>query len=696
MAQLSSCFVTRSRRLGRLPRSLPRPRLGQRNGRIGATRGPRWIENEGSKKEELQDNEDHLAALLSAMQRQDPGQTSRSFIAWTKLLGDRNLKRHSEAVRQAQELPATTLSEMVRSLDPVANPGLDVAHGLNITSAMAQFTSAFTLVDEFGVRKHHRQVLAGMSALHKARKAVFPTDCEVMMRCAGAGVNPRQVKRFWGAPTRLGLQQYRSPKTWLEFVRGRFKTEPMYYQYDRARIAVLPRDLQRSGSRRMPEKILQYLDSLRLSRNVTQFEPWNRQHWRPEQDWRRYMRHTGRDFRSYGAHFRRAICYPTTIDEEFLCVSMVAFARSSDHRAIREEILNYHYGINFIPIQEAPGLRPSGGHDIPSDSLIKPTARLLDALVEAFGAMSDTLLGLELVRFVSNRYGVPIPAHTWSNLFNWTYVCCTKPLRQMRRFFDHGEMGATSMREVSHVWNLMCSPPYNIEPSFDDWLCWTRALINSRAFESAVDAISDHLVPHFRAVDDEYRTAVLEELLANEDSTSRPSTCASHRRLQAQTRKDHARTSIAHCLHQLLKTASRTARHRSGSVMHCLIPNLVRDFPDFFPAEFSYRSSQGLIHLARPDAPRRFRWVKAWRTGLPARYSASYIPPEQESRNLPDRKWPEIQDMRILGWHRVPTVRAESLICPLPRRRRADGAVDKGEARDWFAWHRGLRRELML
>ncbi|RCI16374.1 hypothetical protein L249_2450 [Ophiocordyceps polyrhachis-furcata BCC 54312] len=680
MASLtSSRSLLRRLRLGRFPR----PRTPRRHRPPGIAPPSQNLLGSDHGEQEHADV-DHLADLLSAVQRQDPRQTSQSFIAWTSLISDRSSPRHALAVQQARELPATTLSEMIRNLDPVANPRLDVAHGLNISSGMTQFTSACNLVDEFGVRRHHRQVLAGMTALLKVR-AVSPSDCEVMMRCAGAGLNIRQVKRFWSAPVRLGLKKYRSPKTWIEFIKGRFMTEPLYYQFDRARIAVLPRDLQRSGSRRMPNAIVRYLDGLRMGRSVLQFEPWNRQHWRPDQDWRRYLRHTGRDFRSYGAHFRRAICYPTTIDEEFLCVSMVAFARSNGQRAIREEILTYHYGITFFNTKKPPGLRPAGGRELRPDHPIRPTARLLDAIVESFGAMSETLLGLELVQFVSQRWKVPIPARTWSNLLNWTYVCATKPLRQMRRFFDRGEMGAASMRDISHVWSLMHS--HKIEPSFDDWCCWARALITVRAFASAVPAITDHMVPHFDALDAEYRAAVLEELLTNENAVDRP---PSHRRLEAQARKDHARTAISHCLHQLLKVASRTPRHRAGPVMQCLVPDLIRDLPDFFPPDIVYRSSQGLIQLGQPDAPRRFRWIKAWRTALPARYSALDIP--EDSRNWADDLWPEIQDMRILGWHRLPTERAGSLDRAPPRRRASDVA-GAGES---SAWIRGLRRELML
>ncbi|RDA94501.1 hypothetical protein CP533_2737 [Ophiocordyceps camponoti-saundersi (nom. inval.)] len=684
MASLtSSRSLMRRLRLGRFPR----PRTPRRHRPPFIAPPDDSLGSDGF--EQNHANVDHLADLLSAIQRQDKGQTSQSFIAWTSLLNDSDSPRHAEAVRQARELPATTLSELIHNLDPLDNPQLDPAHGLNISSAMTQFTSACNLVDEFGVRRYHRQVLSGMKALLKVRD-VIPSDCEVMMRCAGAGVNPQQVKHFWTAPVRLGLRGHRSPKTWLEFIKGRFMTEPMYYQFDRARVAVLPRDQQRKGlNRRLPSATLHYLDSLRLSRNMLQFEPWNRQPWRPDQDWRRSFRHTGRDYRSYGAHFRRAICYPTTIDEEFLSVSMKAFARSNGLRPICEEILTYHYGIKFVDVDERPGLCPVGGHDLPPNDRLGPSARLLDAIVESFGAMSEPRLGLELVMFVSRRWNVPIPARTWSNLFNWTYVCATRPLRQMRRVYDESQLRAVSMRDIEHVWHIMRSPPYDVEPSFDDWSCWARALIDARSFGSAVAAITDHMVPHFDAVDAEYRAAIVEELLVNDGAVDRP---ASHRRLEAQARKDHARTAISYCLHQLLKKASRTPRHRSGYVMERLIPDLIRDLSDFFPPNIVYRSSQGLIQLSRPDAPHRFSWFKAWRTALPARYSANYISPDQDSRNWPDEFWPKVQDMRILGWHRLPSERTDSLM-PAPLRRRSPDGVAEAESAVWF---RGLRRELML
>ncbi|KAF4512236.1 hypothetical protein G6O67_001402 [Ophiocordyceps sinensis] len=641
-----------------------------------------------------------LQGVLDAVRTKNTGQLLKAFIAWTSVL---RRSGNDGAVREVQQLPATAVSEIVRSLDPVLNPHLDVAHGLTIGSGETQFTPSRSLVDEFGVRTHHGQVLLGMRALLSARARAnlpfAPADYEVMMRCAGAAVDRLAGKRFWTAMTDGGLQNWRTSRTWVEFLKGRFMTEPLYYQFDRTRAMMLPRDLH-SETKPLSLGTVKRLDRIRLGLNALSHHPWNRDPARLDRDWRRLLRRRV-GYGSYLKHFHRMIGYGYAVDEEFLCASMVAFSRCGRQSAICTLVLEHHYGIRVVRDEELFRWNVEGGDSLPADSPIRPTARLLDAVVDAFGALCNLPLGVSLVQHISLRYNVPIPPETWSNLLRWAYINSSSPYRQMRRAERHRDLRPASIQDSLHVWRAMTSETNNVQPSFDDHCCHAKMLIRVRSFAPAIDTIRDHLVPRYRLLDDEYRKAVLDELLLN-DTCLAPRT-ATHRRRQAEVRKDHARYHIARCLHMLLKTASQNSAHRRGRVMRILVPNLLAEFADFFPHYVSYRTANGLAVIRCKGATRRFDWVRAWRTTLPANLCSGHL---DEDGPVDTYDWPRAEEMSVLGWHRVPRARRNILgRAPVPRDRTVvTDATDVSKLpsadyrlrRGGIAWFERLERELML
>lgn len=644
-----------------------------------------------------------LAGVLDAVRTGDTGRLLRAFIAWTSVLRRPTLPGHDAAVGELQRLPATAVSEIVRSLDPVLRPHLDVAHGLTIGSGETQFSPAASLVDEFGVRTHHGEVLLGMQALLRARAGarapLAPADYEVMMRCAGAGVDRLSGKRFWSAMTDAGLQNWRTSRTWVEFLKGRFMTEPLYYQFDRTRALTLPRDMHRE-MRPLSLGTVKRLDRIRLGLNALSHHPWNRDPAQPERDWRRLLRKRI-GYASFIKHFFRTTGYGYAVTEDFLCTSVVAFSRCGRQNDICTLILEQYYGILVVRDQERFCWDVSGGHDLPADSPIRPTARLLDAVVDAFGALCNLPLGLNLILHISRLYSLSIPPETWSNLLRWAYINASGPYRHMREAEPHRDLRPASIQDPLLIWRTMTSEPYSVEPSFEDYCCFVKMLIRLRSFAPALDTIRDRLVPHFRLLDQDYHQAVLDELLVND--TSRVPRGATHRRRQAEVRKDHARYQVTRCLHMLLKTASQNSTHRRGRVMHVLVPNLLAEFAEFFPHTVSYRTANGLAVIRRGGAPHRFDWVRGWRTTLPANLGSGH---HDEETSVDSSQWPRAEEMRILGWKRVPRLRRRVLgRAPLPRDRAVvtDATdVSRVTSSDYrlrpagITWFQKLERELML
>ncbi|PHH58914.1 hypothetical protein CDD81_4160 [Ophiocordyceps australis] len=581
-----------------------------------------------------------LDSLLRAIHTKNAGQVASSFLAWTSLLQDDASPLHAAAVSQAQGLSAPALSDVLRSLDPLGSPQLDVAHGLCISQGQAQSSDLGSLLDEFGVRHHHGRVLAGMQCLLKLRNdesscRLMPADYGVLLRCAGAALDLQAAKRFWADMALHGLQSRRTTSTWTDFIKARFVTEPVYYQFHLGRVALSARHLYANRSP-LPMAVLKRLDKLRLSINASMREPWNRRRDDVSEDMMRLLRRR-HGYRGYKGHWLRALFYGLAMDEALLCASIIAFARSGSLRMIDKAILAGYYGIHIA--RDGGTLQVSGGHALPRDSPIMPTARLLNAIVDGLGSLSHTALAGKLVDFISCRYALEVPAETWSKLLNWTYVCASKPLSQMRRV--HGSLESTipTPRDVSHLWSLMTSPRHSMEPSFADCNIAMRALIHLRAIRPAVDLLRNQAMPLYQRLVRGHDQALLEEALVND--------------------------------------------HRNGPIVQVLVPDLVREFAHFLPPQVRYRSAQGHVQLLRPGATRRYAWDPAQRLSLPQKRAAIYVR-HLEKSDEPDFDYPRVASMPILEWQRRPYRRLETL-------GRAPLAADSR-----LAWWKRLEKEMML
>ncbi|UKZ64093.1 uncharacterized protein TrAtP1_005312 [Trichoderma atroviride] len=640
-----------------------------------------------------------LGNLLESIQKLDTSQISWDFTAWTDILSNENSPAHEAAVREASELPASTFSEILRSIDPLVSTEVDIAHGLNLTQGHAQFSFPGKLLNQFGVRKVHHGILQGVQTLITIRSEASPpnsltiADYEVAMRCAGAAVDYQQVKVFWAAMAAQGLSDSRTSKSWADFLKARFMTEPEYYQFDRSRVAFLARDLY-SNRNPLPMAVLKHLDNIRFSVNALKMEPWNRRPDELDEDMRRLLRRR-LGYKSFKSHWIRGLYYGHEMDEDLLCTSMVAFARSSSLNSIKKMILENYYGI-IITQNDTTDIQISGGREIPPNSPLTPTPRLLHAIVEAFGSMSHILLGTKLLDFVSRRYNIAIPHETWSALLNWTYISASKPFKPLRDI-QTGELStSSSAADVRHIWAAMTSEPYSIVPTLADLDIYVKTLINQRSFGQAIATIRAHAIPHHASLLSTYHTALADEILQldalatlSKALSSSLTSRATSRRRRAQLLKDHTHHLISSWLTRLLKSASATRSARGGSFAHTRIPDLLLEFSDFFHPQVRYRTAQGHVVLQRPDADvaKRFDWDNAtWRRTLPQKKSGIYAR-DFEGSDDPEFPWPRVKEMKVLEWKRVPTRRSDVMLRP-PRE-----WAKEARAQEWWD---ALEEELML
>lgn len=571
--------------------------------------------------------------------------------------------------------PGPVLSEVLRSMDPLGERGqaLDVAHGLTVQQGHAHHSDVGKLMDRYGRRLHHVRVMQGAVAIMHGRgdeavasgdtlPRLLPADFDVLQRCMGAAGSVRGAVAVFGEMHSHALAHQRTTGTWTEFLRARYLLDPAYYQYDRARFVLDPRNAMSKldiwmnvpPGRQYPEikaenaYVMPRLDAIRMGANAFLREPWGREPDDADDKPRRMLRSKRTSgppdiqiAESFWSHLGRQQAFPNTPTEDLMCADMVGLARSGDRWAILNRILDDHYGITVSgPHPDTGTFSVSGGRDFLPDSPLRPTTRLMTGIVDALCSMSELSLAMQLVDFVSRRYDLPIPRSVWSNLLSWSYVCSSKKLRRMRRILAEapyspqnsgqpaeGQFSTSECdldaNDVLHIWSVMTAPPYSVEPSFEDVDICIRSLIVSGRARRAIELIRGSAMPYHDRLTRDYETALFDEILLKDatassqsrsDKDARASAAAvsraTHHRRHLETLSDHVAVRLASVFDALLRATSRVRTLRSNAVTTRLIPDLVRDYPHLFYRGVRYRTATGRVLIRDPDeAAAHARWA---------------------------------------------------------------------------------------
>ncbi|GKT99212.1 hypothetical protein FLAG1_01954 [Fusarium langsethiae] len=626
----------------------------------------------------------HLDELLRAIRCKETENVFPAFHAWVMLLANDDLAAHE----QIRTLPANVLSAVIRALDPIHNPQIDVAHGLNISLGQIQFTNACNLVDEFGVRRHHVFVLEAMKLLLKARRSagreLVLADYEVFLRCAGAAGDIAAAMFFFGAIREHGLAPKRTTTTWNEFLKARYQMNPAYYQFDRQRVLLKARDSYRVTFRTILKNVRR-IETLRHSMNALKEFPFNRQRHRLWADnflWQRQKM----GFQSYFAHWRRSRAMGVLLNEELLCSTLIGLGRSGSLTHIRSIVLKKGLGIGLLEDKETGIFSIIGRRSFRPGNPKAPTERFLNAMVEAFGCMSRICLCLDLVIHTSNVYHIPIPHETWNNLFNWAYVCSTKSNQAQRKILESFPPSAlVDAQLVTKVWETMTSAPYNVEPTFESYIARIKVLIFQRRFGAAREMIRDHAIKHYRSLEKEHQQIVFDEVLQEVSHVS-------HRRLTIETQKEHAWYAIQECVHRFFSDVTSNANRRNSKYPQTVVPNIILEFSEFMTEQIRYRAAQGYVCLERSVQPRRYKWVKRNRQTLPqlkGGFETQMLAMDGKiagAETFEDRmeNWPRDEVMNVREWKRVPNPRL-----------RAKGAPPESTDVNAREWWNTLAGELM-
>ncbi|KAL1878589.1 hypothetical protein VTK73DRAFT_7767 [Phialemonium thermophilum] len=506
-------------------------------------------------------------------------------------------------------LPQTTFSELLRSLDPltIVSKEMDHLSPYYHGPGMVQLTQLKEAVDELGVRRVYARLLSVAMAASSVRQAaglgLMRSDFEVLLRCAGAASNYAAARKIWFMMETAGQVGIRDRGLYTEFLRARFLTDPLYVQFDVGKIRTSPLSLEHMRLKHR-DTAIRRVAAFRNQRAVRQRHRFGHSSsWAGrEEPLMRTLRRRWPLLRVYFGSLRLG----HGLDESFLCAAMVAMGRSGMIGLLEKKILRNVWG---ICVEHLPGgdIRVSGGTDAYGPgSLLRPTTRLLDAVVESFGSASQILTALELLRFISSRYDIPISDRTWFRLLEWAYSSGTRPNKTEWKMAGW-KWPLVPSTAVQSIWNIMVSPPYNVQPGFRQHAIMTRSLIYRGRLKEAMQRLLD-LRQAYETNLVELEEALYEQLAAARFGVDSSETMRRYQR--ARVRKQEMWHEIQYCCQQLFQ---RVRCGRIDDVLTVrLVPQFIAAFRRFLFEDVKYKIATGRVRIRGPNpaSPIRMRRVR--------------------------------------------------------------------------------------
>ncbi|KAI0191560.1 mitochondrial ATPase expression-domain-containing protein [Astrocystis sublimbata] len=378
------------------------------------------------------------------------------------------------------KLPRTTFTEFFRALDP-----LRVARDYDQDQPQPTPTGMFKLLDmessmdSWGVRRLYiallRRLLPLMKVLTDAGHILHKDEYVALFRSAGACSDIEGAKFLWNHYS-IHSVQWRNNEVFAEFLKARFLTESMYWNYSKQDRLVSPRNLHRSRLL-LKRATVGRLDQLRYRLAVRKGRRSLNKEAKHMEELSRKLRHPQTAMKVYWSLARNR---SFRLEEDIVCTMMVALGRSGAIRFIGANILDRLFDIptpHAVPLQTidewAEELEARSEDPKPR---INPTVRLMRAVVEAYGSNAEIATAAQLIEHINRVYKVPIPHDVWQDLMEWTLIMSAPPVSTAYEIAGLYSKIPTP-QAVEAIWDGMTSPPYNQLPTFKHLNVLIRSLV---------------------------------------------------------------------------------------------------------------------------------------------------------------------------------------------------------------------------
>ncbi|KAI1456722.1 hypothetical protein F4805DRAFT_431493 [Annulohypoxylon moriforme] len=524
---------------------------------------------------------------------------------------------HLEIQEAIAALPRTTITEILRALDPVKiSRDIDPTAGSNITPGMYQLLGMGSYVDDWGTRKIYLDLLEFsnhfVAALKATGQALQTEEYTSLLRCAGAASDLGAARWLWDDMNNSQTEEWRQPETFDEYMSSRFLTRPLYNSYDRVRRVVTPRDLHRARVK-LDQRYVSKLDRLRFNvRTKRMYFGLNKGKAHAE-DLQRTMRKNRPATRFY-----YSLLKGNHVEENLLYTAMTAFARAGSLRFIGSKILRHYFGIHLGRlVYEERGFVPNDEiKSVPSP--MRPSYRLMGAIVDAYGSNGEIALAYQIIDHISRSENIRIPRSVWHELLEWTYIMSSPPVSTMWKQADmHFKIPDPSAVEI--IFDTMAE--YGIKPRFEAYNILVRNLVGRHQF-SKVPPLIRKLVEFYDEINMEYQDMVFEYAQLIRDGVSVSEAISRFERVRfLKARMWYDIQTI--CRQFLLKVRSHSLNNPLTSIA---VPNFINEFRPFIPNPATYRTSTGYVSLFDPArAKHQVSFVRHLPMAIPMKHNGKWV-----------------------------------------------------------------------
>lgn len=536
-------------------------------------------------------------------------------------------------------LPQTTFSAFLRSLDPKdIAPEVDPTLGTYVSVGMWKHINMYGEVDEYGTRRVMLQLMDGLLMLattfQDLGRIMITEDHIHLIRAAGAAGDMEGARLLW---RQLGSYaanvEWKKGDAYNEFIKARYHTDPIAYGYDKTKVSALkPRNLHRHGYVRLHMSVRR-LDRLRLHlrRNAAYFGL-DRRITHAEDISRRLRKKM-----SVTRFFWYVIRKGHRITEETLCSFIVAFARANALHFMQNHILADYFGIRIwnddktsrCEIQATK--RRSGRYKNPlrPEPHIKPTERLLHAVVEAYSSNGRLGVALRLVDYIHRVFRVKVPEQVWFDLLEWAQTLRSKPVRTGWKMAGYHAIIPEAFT-VGKIWKIMTSPPFSVQPGFDQYVILARHLIarHAQGLQTTREAM-EKLRGYYDEQCRVYERAVFAYVRVLGDGVDvGPALTALNK---ARFRKSYMWFKLSETCHQYLQNYRPATFQALAHVQPRHLPCFVNEFRHFLPATVNYRIKGGYVSLRDTGRPEALVTTRRYPMEVPMPYMN---PPKVTTKSL--------------------------------------------------------------
>ncbi|KAK0780397.1 hypothetical protein LTR02_005042 [Friedmanniomyces endolithicus] len=301
------------------------------------------------------------------------------------------------------------------------------------------------------------------------------------------------------------------------------------------------------------------------------------------------------------AIFREMLSNGATADEESFRIVITAAAREGDMVSVKS-VLRKVWNLDVDAVLGSAAEADTALKQLPMDSPLFPTDKLLSTIAHAFAINNDIPAALRLVDLVARHYDITIPEETWTQLFEWTSVLAS-PRTGVKAASDGTKTGQLPLQSVMSLWQTMTAAPYHIQPTMGMYDHLIKNLFYREMTPTVIEKMEEGRLLFDQSVDDAWQRwrQLTHGIARHRRGESLEQSLESLRREweYAEVRRKRSRFWCQRWLRLLLGSSQGPSRFvDADSVFHSDFPRLLWSWRFFAPKTVFYEISTGMVELS--------------------------------------------------------------------------------------------------